>query len=59
MTKGMFLLYEKSDKQYQILLQGGQDLKLITNPEFQEQEDGYLSEIVVDGTAKPSIKVSA
>ena len=59
MTEGMFLLYRKSNKQYQILPRGGQNLKLITNPEFQEQEDGYLSNIVIDETAKPSIKAPA
>ena len=57
--KGMFFLYEKSDKQYQILPRGGQNLKLVINSEFQEQEDGYLSKIAVDKTAKPSIKAPA
>ncbi|OJJ82846.1 uncharacterized protein ASPGLDRAFT_36958 [Aspergillus glaucus CBS 516.65] len=39
-----FLLYGKSDKQYLVLPRGGSELKLVTNPEFRERENGYLSE---------------
>lgn len=37
----MFLIYEKSDKQYYILSRSGHELKLVTNPEFCEWENEY------------------
>ena len=42
MAEGMFLMYRKSDKQYYVLPQGGNELRLVTSPEFCEQEKGYL-----------------
>ena len=41
-AEGMFLMYRKSDKQYYVLPQGGNELRLVTSPEFCEQEKGYL-----------------
>lgn len=35
------MMYGKSDKQYFVLPRGGQDMKLVTNPEFRERESGY------------------
>ena len=42
--EGTFLMYGKSNKQYLVLPRGSSDLKLVTNPEFRERENGYLSE---------------
>ncbi|EYE90608.1 uncharacterized protein EURHEDRAFT_510308 [Aspergillus ruber CBS 135680] len=40
-AEGTFMMYGKSDKQYFVLPRGGQELRLVTNPEFREQESGY------------------
>ena len=40
-AEGTFMMYGKSDKQYMVLPRGGQELRLVTNPEFREQESGY------------------
>ena len=42
MAEEMFLIYEKSDKQYYVLPQEGNELRLVINPEFYKQEKGYL-----------------
>ena len=41
-AEGTFLMYGKSDKQYYVLPRGGNELRLVTSPEFCEQEKGYL-----------------
>ena len=41
-AEGTFMLYGKSNKQYYVLPHGGSELRLVTNPEFQEKEKGYL-----------------
>ena len=38
------MMYGKSDRQYYVLPCGGNNLQLVTNPEFREREKGYLSE---------------
>ncbi|BCR87868.1 uncharacterized protein ACHE_40432S [Aspergillus chevalieri] len=43
--EGTFLMYGKSNKQYLVLPRGGSELKLVTNPEFRERENGNLSEL--------------
>jgi transposase InsO family protein len=40
-AEGTFMMYGKSDKQYFVLPRGGQELRLVTNAEFREQESGY------------------
>ena len=35
-------MYGKSNKQYYVLPQGGNELRLVTSPEFCKQEKGYL-----------------
>ena len=43
-AEGTFMLYGKSDKQYYVMPQGCNkitDLKLVTSPEFREQEGRY------------------
>ncbi|ODM22593.1 hypothetical protein SI65_00182 [Aspergillus cristatus] len=39
---------EKSNKQYLVLPRGGSELKLVTNPEFRERENGYLSKLLAN-----------
>ena len=41
-AEGTFLMYGKSDKQYYVLPRGGNELRLVTSPEFREREKGYL-----------------
>ena len=41
-AEGTFLMYGKSDKQYYVLPRGGNELRLVTSPEFRERERGYL-----------------
>ena len=41
-AEGTFLMYGKSDKQYYVLPWGGNELRLVINPEFCEWEKGYL-----------------
>lgn len=43
-SEGTFLKYGESDKQYEVLPRDGTDLKLVTDLEFRERENGYLSE---------------
>ena len=40
-----FMLYGKSDRQYYVLPRGSENLRLVTNPEFRERENGYLGEL--------------
>ena len=40
-----FMMYGKSDRQYYVLPRGGNNLRLVTNPEFRERENGYLGEL--------------
>ena len=35
-AEGMFLMYGKSDKQYYVLPQGGNELMLVMSPEFRK-----------------------
>ena len=45
------MLYGKSNKQYYVMPQGCNkinDLKLVTNPEFREREDGYCEKALAN-----------
>ena len=48
-SEDTFVMYGKSDKQYYVLPWGKMELKLITNPEFHEQEDGFLEKVLANG----------
>ena len=57
-AKGTFILYEKSDKQYYVMPQRCNrinDLKLVMNLEFCEQEDRYYEKAL----ANPSLVATA
>ncbi|ODM21132.1 hypothetical protein SI65_04185 [Aspergillus cristatus] len=57
--EGTFLMYGKSHKQYFVLPRGGSELKLVTNPEFRERENGYLSEPLANQVDVQSVPTSA
>ena len=42
-AEGTFLMYGKSDKQYYVLPQGGNELRLVTSPKFHKWKKGYLN----------------
>ncbi|ODM15139.1 hypothetical protein SI65_09378 [Aspergillus cristatus] len=54
--EGTFLMYGKSHKQYFVLPRGGSELKLVTNPEFRERENGYLSEPLANQVAQGPVE---
>ncbi|PYH92974.1 hypothetical protein BO71DRAFT_410583 [Aspergillus ellipticus CBS 707.79] len=47
-----YLSKSKSNKQYYVLPKGGNQLKLVTNPEFRERELGYCSNRPTDDPPK-------
>lgn len=50
-----FVLYAKSDRQYYVLPQGSNSLRLVTNPTFCERENGYLNEWLPTPTTVASV----